>query len=240
MVGGGGTNCTTTTHYHVRLKRQFVYGFDYIDEQVAQFTSNSTSTAMYVLQDVNYNVVALASSTGSLIRQYGYRPYGALDSAEYGSGNTVPYDTSPTSLYTWQLQKGLWYDYETGQYQNRGRHYSPTLGRFLQRDPNEQGLMLATALARNAQTQLVLASLRANAQYADGMSLYQYLGGNPMRGQDPSGLLSFDAFGGFQDRTLDWFAETEDIADDVLSQRFYTLGAIVGPVPGERNLTNCC
>ena len=192
VVGGGGTNCTTTTHYHVRLKRQFVYGFDYIDEQVAQFTSNSTSTAMYVLQDVNYNVVALASSTGSLIRQYGYRPYGALDSAEYGSGNTVPYDTSPTSLYTWQLQKGLWYDYETGQYQNRGRHYSPTLGRFLQRDPNGQALMLSSAHSMNAQTQYAFARFTAAAQYADSMNLYGFVGNNPNTGLDPSGLFQED------------------------------------------------
>ncbi|MHC4717517.1 MAG: RHS repeat-associated core domain-containing protein, partial [Planctomycetota bacterium] len=57
--------------------------------------------------------------------------------------------------------QGLLYDKEFGLYQNRHRYLDSTNGRFTQDDP---------------------------VGYADGMSLYQYVGSNPLTYADPRGL----------------------------------------------------
>jgi len=90
-----------------------------------------------------------------------------------------------------------------GLYFNRNRFYSPTLGRFIQRDPNETALPILTALATNAETLAVaFGPFDAQVLYANGPNLYQYEGSNPVNNRDPSGL--------------DW--DPFDEADDVLMQ----------------------
>ena len=56
---------------------------------------------------------------------------------------------------------GMLYDRQAGAFLMRNRWHSPTLGRFLSRDP---------------------------AGYVDGMSLYAYVSGNPLKYWDPFGL----------------------------------------------------
>jgi len=69
--------------------------------------------------------------------------------------------------------------------------YDPEIGRFLQRDPNEQALILANVLAMNGQTRSVLASMSPAAQYVDGLSLYQFVTGNPVAHSDPAGMFTY-------------------------------------------------
>jgi hypothetical protein len=78
-----------------------------------------------------------------------------------------------------------------GMYYNRNRFYSPTLGRFIQRDPNETALPIMTALAMNGESwSIATGGLDAQALYGDGMNLYGYLSSNPVNRSDPSGLFS--------------------------------------------------
>jgi RHS repeat-associated protein len=70
--------------------------------------------------------------------------------------------TQASTLYTNEvLYAGYRLDPESGLYQVRHRHYHPTLGRWVQRDP---------------------------IGYHDGQSLYEYVGSAPTWGLDPTGL----------------------------------------------------
>ncbi len=80
-----------------------------------------------------------------------------------------------------------------GLYLVRNRVYSPALGRFLQRDPNETALPVLGALASNASTiSALVGPFVAAAHYADGMNLYTFAGGNPVMNRDPLGLSLMD------------------------------------------------
>ena len=177
--------------------RRFVYGLDYIDEPVAQITPSTVenpNSVRYMLRDANYNVVGIVRDCDTtLIRQFRYDPYGTITAAEDGAGVALP---SGFPLESWHMFQGLMYDpatatpTRTGLHHARGRDYRADLGRFLSRDPNEQGLVLSSNLAMNGQTPLALASISASAQYIDGMRLYGFAQGNPITGRDPSGMMS--------------------------------------------------
>ena len=97
---------------------------------------------------------------------------------------------APERLITPFGHQGLLVDLETGLVYNRARYYRPEIGRFLQRDPRNTALVLAAALLRNAQANSAVAELQAIGQYNDGLGLYQYERGNPLRASDPSGQIS--------------------------------------------------
>ena len=168
----------------LKLFRRFIYGLDYIDEQVAQITPDGDLG--YVLQDANYNVVGIARACdGELVRQFRYSPYGELTAVEDGTGATA------SNAGTWHLFQGLWRDHDTGLDHARNRDYASWLGRLIQADPNQTGLIVANALAMNGQTQAAFAALLPRGQYSDGMSLYQFAGSNPGNSVDPAGRKSY-------------------------------------------------
>ncbi len=170
------------------LERQYVWGLDYVDEQVAQYHDGATSPHL-VMQDANYNVVGLTNASGAVSEQYSYEPYGDLFKAENGAGQDIDL-TTPQGLHVLSnqhLHQGLAYDPDTNLYHNRARAYNPKLGRFMQRDPNRTGTLMSQVLARNAESRAVTASLLPGRQYSDGMSLYAAARGNPQAGRDPSG-----------------------------------------------------
>ena len=75
-------------------------------------------------------------------------------------------DTRDASSYDWTvLFAGYWRDAETGLYHVRHRMYHVRLGLWLTRDPEG---------------------------YVDGMSLYAYVGGNPLTALDPLGEGAWD------------------------------------------------
>ncbi|MBN1491741.1 MAG: hypothetical protein JXA69_17645, partial [Phycisphaerae bacterium] len=200
---------TTTT-----TDRQYVYGPDYVDEFVAQI--DSAGAVFYMLQDGNYNVVALIDASGTVVEQYAYRPYGSLVAVD--SLGTAPVNTAG--------HQGLFYERlggqglavgATGFYYNRNRFYSPALGRFLQRDPNETAMPLLTAMGMNGQTLANLfGAFDPEMHFADGMNLYLYLGANPLNGFDPLGLF-------------DPFEDVDEAIADVAS-RYDVMGAAMGTV----------
>ena len=67
-------------------------------------------------------------------------------------------------------------------------YYHPTLGRFLSRDPGAGGAVRAGAARPSAGGGFIPRDPTGSNQYADGMNLYQYVGGNPVGLRDPSGL----------------------------------------------------
>ncbi|MBN1491739.1 MAG: hypothetical protein JXA69_17635 [Phycisphaerae bacterium] len=166
--------------------RQYVYSPDYVDEFVAQI--DSAGAVFFMLQDGNYNVVALVNAAGAVVEQYAYRPYGSLVAVD--SLGSAPVNTAG--------HQGLFYERfggqglavgATGFYYNRNRFYSPALGRFLQRDPNETAMPLLTAMVTNGQTLMSLfGAFDPESHFADGLNVYLYLGANPLNKSDAAGL----------------------------------------------------
>jgi hypothetical protein len=76
-------------------------------------------------------------------------------------------------------------------YHNRNRTLSPTLGRFLQSDPNASGVGLVSSVPHSGLRVLVdVMSVDLGQMAGDGVNLYQYCQGNPVGGSDPTGLYS--------------------------------------------------
>ena len=180
---------------------EYAWGPDYVDELA--FAIRDDGVAQYPIQDANYNLVGWFKAIGAVLSQYTYGPYGDLRAAEVRPNHDFPphaighqglffvrLDGDPADPPLEVGAKGLYY--------NRNRWYSPGLGRFMQRDVNETALPILTAYAFNgAALDSLLSGFDGQALYADGMSLYVYLNGNPLNGLDPEGLSA-----------MIWLAET--------------------------------
>ncbi|MCE9554457.1 MAG: autotransporter-associated beta strand repeat-containing protein [Planctomycetes bacterium] len=114
---------------------------------------------LYALHDANFNVTALANTSGAVIERYIYDPYGTVTILD---DNFSP-DGNNSSDVDWRyLHQGTRLDTITSNYQMRYREYSATLGRWLQRDPIE---------------------------YASGeFNLYAFCNSGPVNNTDPQGL----------------------------------------------------
>ena len=75
--------------------------------------------------------------------------------------------------------------------------YVPSLGRFVQRDPNGKGLVLTQGLRYHGSNPMVTVSMAYELQYSDGMNFYEYLRSNPPSRYDPSGQASLLGPAGF-------------------------------------------
>ena len=71
-------------------EREYVYGPDYGDEFVCQI--DEAGGAVYMLQDANFNVVALVggSASAEVQRQYVYTPYGRVAMADAAGSTATP------------------------------------------------------------------------------------------------------------------------------------------------------
>jgi RHS repeat-associated protein len=108
-------------------KVRFIWGLRYIDDLV---TYRNGSTDYYIIQDTNWNIVALTNAAGVVQERYTYSSFGKL--------NVFDASFVPKSASTYNLTRtftGQVLDAETGLMLYRNRVYHPTLGRFLQRDP---------------------------------------------------------------------------------------------------------
>jgi RHS repeat-associated protein len=144
-----------------KLKAEYVWSQVYVDALVLRGRDvdkdGILDERLYAQQDANWNVTALVNDKGILVERYVYDPYGAV--------TVLDANWNPKSLggYDWRhLHQGGRFDVTTGLYHFRNRDYSPTLGRWMQRDPIE---------------------------FAGGdTNLYGYVHNGPTSRVDPSGL----------------------------------------------------
>ena len=114
--------------------RQFVWGRRYVDDFVLRDrdtdSNGSLDERLYGLQDGNWNVTALADTSGDIQERYVYSAYGTPRVL------TPAFATRASSSYGVEvLYAGYRYDAESGIFYVRNRIYHPGLGCWMQRDP---------------------------------------------------------------------------------------------------------
>lgn len=138
------------------LERVHVHGA-YIDDPIM---TGYEGQDYFYLKDRQYSVTVIADANGSIIETYEYTAFGLMKILDTNGVEITESQIGNAWGYTgrrWDKESGLWY--------YRNRMYSPTLGRFLQRDP---------------------------AGYVDGMNLYAYVQNNPLKYLDPMGLTTMN------------------------------------------------
>jgi RHS repeat-associated protein len=166
------------------LAREYVYGngfldpvamIDYTDAGDPEYPAGVPEVLHYV-RDALGSVVGLTSQAdfnenppvpGTLVERYDYDPYGRTYIEHWdptANANAGGWVRTTASFYgnpiAWTAQR---YDAGVGLYQFYARTYSPELGRWLQRDP---------------------------LGYVDGVNLYEYESGRPLKWTDPLGLMA--------------------------------------------------
>lgn len=129
----------------------YVYGI-WIDD-ILSMQRNGIN--YYYHANVQGSIAAITDDNGQVVERYEYSPY----------GETMIYTNDYTLLTSSMIRNPYLYvgrrlDEETGWYYYRARHYAPSQGRFIQRDP---------------------------LGYVDGYNLYEYVKGRPLVLLDPEG-----------------------------------------------------
>ncbi len=191
--------------------REYAWGEGDVDEAICQFADvddDATFESYYYLQDGNNNVVGITDAAGAVLVQYQYEPYGnvAIRDVLVAPPTDLPKEslgfqglfadrhalaTTPapgeTALDS-PLEPGA-----TVIYLTRNRAYSPELGRFLSRDPNEAAMPVVSALLMNGEALFIaLGMYNPTGQHEDGLNLYLFASGNPVNLRDPLGLMALE------------------------------------------------
>jgi RHS repeat-associated protein len=145
----------------------YEYAWDqrYIDAPIVRFQDANTDgdyadaedNVLYYTNDANMNVTALVDESGTVVERYAYDPYGQVTVLDADWSTDAD---GVSDVNNEVLYAGYRFDPETGLFHVRNRYYSTSLGRFTARDP---------------------------LGYVDGMSVYEYVGGNPIHYVDSLG-----------------------------------------------------
>ena len=142
------------------LTQQYVYGI-YLDEPVA--LDRVGGQRLFYHQNTLYSTFALTDTGGSVVEGYEYDAYGQQTVFKPDFATVVGPVSAFGNPYMFTGQR---YDPETGLLYYKNRYYSPSLGRFLGRDPIDSD---------------------PNA--------YQYANNRPTAFVDPTGLLYWNVAG---------------------------------------------
>ncbi|MGD0463220.1 MAG: RHS repeat-associated core domain-containing protein [Tepidisphaeraceae bacterium] len=172
---------------NVQPVNQYVWGLAYVDEMVLRDRdSNGLATGnygisgsglderLYVLQDANWNTIALANMSQQLVENFIYDPYAGNVAVLTGNESGA----ATGEAYGWSyFHQGGRVDPVSGLYSFRHRDYSPTLGRWGEEDPLK-GIRRGKDF-RNRETD----------------NWYLYLQDNPIDLLDPRGTQSASSSG---------------------------------------------
>jgi RHS repeat-associated protein len=140
-----------------QLLAAYTYGAA-LDEPLS-FERQGT-TYMYH-RDALGSVTEVSNAAGALVERYTYEVYGAV--SIFAANGSALVESAVGNPYLFNSRR---FDPESGNYYYRARHYSPSLGRFLQMDP---------------------------AGLSDGTNLYRYVKNQPELLNDPSGMFAVKA-----------------------------------------------
>ena len=129
------------------MTNQYTWGADGL---VSDRTGTQTGSISSIPPE---NARSLLDPNGNLLASAAYTAYG-----------TPIVTPLPSTPFGWQGQPGCYSDSETGLVFMEARYYSPSLGRFLSKDP---------------------------ISFAGGINLYAYCGGDPINYWDPDGTREF-------------------------------------------------
>ena len=103
------------------------------DEKGTPYALELNGTRYYYRYSLQGDVIGLYSTTGAVVAEYTYDPWGKLLSVT---------DTSGTDIGTINplRYRGYYYDTETGFYFLQSRYYDPTVGRFINADGQLSGV----------------------------------------------------------------------------------------------------
>jgi len=128
-------------------------GIRYIDDLIMY---RKASVDYLPLPDPNWNATAVVNISSTVLERYTYSAFGKTNYFDASFATRSSTTVGITRTFTGQV-----IDHETGLMLYRNRHYHPTLGRFLQRDP---------------------------IGYAgDDVNLYRYCSNAPVELSDPTG-----------------------------------------------------
>ncbi|MGD9714001.1 MAG: RHS repeat-associated core domain-containing protein [Thermomicrobiales bacterium] len=116
--------------------KQFTWGTRYVDDLVFRTRdtddNGSLDETLYALHDANWDVTAVADTSGAVVERLFYDPYGK--STVLDADFSV--DSDGASDYAWEIRfTSREFDPETGLHYFRARYYHDGLARFIGRDP---------------------------------------------------------------------------------------------------------
>jgi RHS repeat-associated protein len=189
---------------------QYVWGPSYVNQLVQETIGG---TKYYVEQDADWNVTSVTNSSGGVVEDYSYDPYGNI-TVHNSSGGVL--GTSLTSSTIGQIIafQGGWTDVVTGLVHFQARDLNTGLGTWIEQDP---------------------------AGYVDGPNRYQLEISDPITLVDPMGLESWiptwSSWTGWPDlpqgaqsfklsHSENYVAPCDDEAagDDILTEFFNSVG----------------
>ena len=173
LPGSGGTVTFAYDPFGRRIKKvtstaTSIFAYDG-DNLIEETNSSGAAVARYEpTQNIDEPLAMLRSGATSYFHADGLGSVTSLSNAAGSIANTYTYDSfGKLTASTGSLVNPFQYtaresDSETGLYYYRARYYGPDVGRFISEDPVRF--------------------------HSDGTNLYPYVGNNPVREIDPSGL----------------------------------------------------